>query len=138
MPETMLLNIRKHLELANMEENITAMPDLTGLSDFEREIFEFVLERWPTTTLEIAENFNEDLSDRDKKKRISTKYAYYMKKLVEKRLILCKKAGNSLIVWPLVVEKYRVIHEIFRGEKQEFDHLFLDRINKQKLVVTDA
>ena len=138
MPETMLLNIRKHLELANMEENITAMPDLTGLSDFEREIFEFVLEKWPTTTLEIAENFNEDLSDRDKKKRISTKYAYYMKKLVEKRLILCKKAGNSLIVWPLVVEKYRVIHEIFRGEKQEFDHLFLDRINKQKLVVKDA
>ena len=138
MPETMCLNIRKHLELGIMEENITAMPDLTGLSDFEREIFEFVLEKWPTTTLEIAENFNEDLSDRDKKKRISTKYAYYMKKLVEKRLILCKKAGNSLIVWPLVVEKYRVIHEIFRGEKQEFDHLFLDRINKQKLVVGDA
>jgi len=138
MPETMLLNMRKDLELAIMEENVPAMPDLTGLSDFEREIFEFVLERWPTTPLEIAENFNEDLADRDKKKRISTKYAYYVKKLVEKRLILCKKAGNSLIVWPLVVEKYRVIHEIFRGEKQEFDHLFLDRINKQKLVVKDA
>jgi len=138
MPETMLLNIRKDLGLAIMEENVPALPDLTGLSDFEREIFEFVLEKWPTTPLEIAENFNEDLSDRDKKKRISTKYAYYVKKLVEKRLILCKKAGNSLIVWPLVVEKYRVIHEIFRGEKQEFDHLFLDRINKQKLVIGDA
>jgi len=121
-----------------MVEDIPAMPDLTGLSDFEREIFEFVLEKWPTTPLEIAENFNEDLSDRDKKKRISTKYAYYVKKLVEKRLILCKKAGNSLIVWPLVVEKYRVIHEIFRGEKQEFDHLFFDRIKQQNLVVKDA
>ena len=138
MPETMLLNIRKDLGLAIMEENVPALPDLTGLSDFEREIFEFVLEKWPTTPLEIAENFNEDLSDRDKKKRISTKYAYYVKKLVEKRLILCKKAGNSLIVWPLVVEKYRVIHEIFRGEKQEFDHLFFDRIKQQNLVVKDA
>ena len=138
MPETMLLNIRKHLELAIMDKKLPAMPDLTGINDFEREIFEFVLEKWPTTALEIAENFREDLSDREKKKRISTKYAYYLKKLVEKRLILCKKAGNTLIVWPLVVEKYRVIHEIFRGEKQEFDHLFLDRINKQNLVVKDA
>lgn len=121
-----------------MEENNTVMPDLSGLSDFEREIFEFVLERWPTSTLEIAENFNEDLSDRDKKKRISTKYAYYLKKLVEKRLILSKKSGNSLIVWPLVVEKYRIIHEIFRGEKQEFDHLFLDRIKNNEKVKKNA
>ena len=121
-----------------MGGNISALPDLTGLSDFEREMFEFVLEKWPTTALEIAENFNEDLSDREKKKRISTKYAYYLKKLVEKRLILCKKAGNSLIVWPLVVEKYRVVHEIFRGERVEFDHLFLDRIKQKNMVVKDA
>ena len=130
MPETVLLNIRKYLELTIMDKKLPALPDLTGINDFEREIFEFVLEKWPTTALEIAENFREDLSDREKKKRISTKYAYYLKKLVEKRLILCKKAGNTLIVWPLVVEKYRVIHEIFRGEKQEFDHLFLDRIKQ--------
>jgi predicted transcriptional regulator len=121
-----------------MGENNADLPDLTGLSDFEREIFEFVLEKWPTSALEIAENFNEDLQDREKKKRISTKYTYYLKKLVEKRLILCKKAGNSLIVWPLVVEKYRVIHEIFRGEKQEFDHLFLDRIKQKEGGVKNA
>ena len=121
-----------------MDKKIPAMPDLTGLNDLEMKIFEFVLEHWPTSALEIAENFNEDLSDRDKKKRISTKYTYYLKKLVEKRLILCKKAGNSLIVWPLVVEKYRVVHEIFRGEKAEFDHLFLDRIKQKNMVVKDA
>jgi len=121
-----------------MDGNVSALSDLSGLSDFEREIFEFVLEKWPTTALEIAENFNEDLSDREKKKRISTKYTYYLKKLVKKRLILCKKAGNSLIVWPLVVEKYRVVHEIFRGERAEFDHLFLDRIKQKNMVVKDA
>jgi hypothetical protein len=120
-----------------VEEN-AVMPDLNGLSDFEKGMFEFILEHWPTTSLEIAEHFGEDLCDRDKKKRISTKYAYYLKKLVKKRLILCKKAGNSLIVWPLVVEKYRVVHEIFRGEKIEFDHLFLDRIKQKEEVTKNA
>jgi predicted transcriptional regulator len=121
------------LILVNMSEVASDLPDLSGISDFEREIFEFVLENWPTTALEIAENFREDVSDREKKKRLSTKYAYYLKKLVEKRLILCKKAGNTLIVWPLVVEKYRAVHEIFRGEKQEFDNLFFKRLSQKSL-----
>ena len=138
MPETISLIYDKCLKEAIMVENNADLPDLTGLSDFEREIFEFVLEKWPTSALEIAENFNENLGDRKKKKRISTKYTYYLKKLVEKRLILCKKAGNSLIVWPLVVEKYRVIHEIFRGDKQEFDHLFLDRIKQNEGGIKNA
>ncbi|MDD3083508.1 MAG: hypothetical protein PHP82_00610 [Candidatus ainarchaeum sp.] len=103
-----------------MFNKYSELPDLTGLNDFEREIFEFVLENWPTTPLEIAVNFNEDISSNEKKKRISTKYAYYLKKLVEKRLVLIKKAGNSIIVWPIIVEKYRVIHEILKSEKYEF------------------
>ena len=106
-----------------MKDLFSALPDLSGLSDFEREIFEFVLQRWPSTPLEIAEHFNEDISDREKKKRISTKYAYYLKKLVQKQLIFSKKAGNSLIVWPLVVEKYRVVHEILKGQHYEYAHL---------------
>jgi predicted transcriptional regulator len=96
------------------------MPDLTGLSDLEREIFEYVLERWPTTPLEIAEHFNEKTKTRVDRKRISTKYAYYLKKLVEKRLIISKKAGNSIIVWPLIAEKYRVIHQILKDENFEY------------------
>ena len=100
------------------------LPDLSGLSDFERNIFEFVLEKWPTNPLEIAENFNEDLSSREKKKRISTKYAYYLKKLVFKKLILSKKAGNSIIVWPIIVEKYRVIHDILKNEGFDYSTFF--------------
>jgi predicted transcriptional regulator len=102
-----------------MDKLISVLPDLTGLSNLEREIFEFILSHWPTTALEIAENFNEDISTREKKRRMSTKYAYYIKKLVQKQLILCKKAGNSLIVWPLLVEKYRTIHEILKEYGKE-------------------
>jgi hypothetical protein len=119
-----------------MEDNHPDMPDLTGLSDFERELFEFVLEKWPTSALEVAENFNEDISDREKKKRMSTKYAYYLKKLVEKRLIISKKAGNSLIVWPVIVEKYRVVHEILKGEKFDYASDFIKLSSKK--VIRDA
>jgi predicted transcriptional regulator len=103
-----------------MYEEDSDMPDLTGLSDFEREIFEYVLENWPTTPLEIAHNFHETMETREDKKRISTKYAYYLKKLVERKLIMSKKAGNAIIVWPIIVEKYRIIHEILKSEKYEY------------------
>lgn len=98
------------------------MPDLNGLSLIEIRIFEFVLENWPTFPIEVAENFKEDLSDREKKRRASTKYSYYLKKLVEKRLLLSKKTGNSMIVWPLVVEKYRTIHGILKEYEIESAH----------------
>jgi hypothetical protein len=101
------------------KKRISVMPDLRGLSALEIRILEFVLEKWPTFPLEIAESLGEDLSDRDKKRRVSTKYSYYLKKLVEKQLLVSKKAGNSLIVWPLVVEKYRTIHGILKEYETE-------------------
>ena len=62
--------------------------------------------------LEVAEHFSEDLSTHAHKKRHSTNYAYYLKKLVQKRLVLSKRVGNALIVWPLEAEAYRAIHRI--------------------------
>lgn len=85
-----------------------------GLSDFERRLFEVILEHWPVSALELAAHFKESLISTDDKKRVSTKYCYYLKKLVAKRLVLAKRAGNSFIVWPLVVEKYRTIHHILK------------------------
>ncbi len=102
-----------------LKQIISVMPTLTGLSPHEIKIFEFILDNWPTFPLEIAESFGEDLSDRDKKRRASTKYSYYLKKLVQKQLIMSKKAGNSIIVWPLVVEKYRAIHGILKEYENE-------------------
>ena len=46
-----------------------------------------------------------------------------MKKLTEKKLLLSKRAGNSIIVWPVMVEKYRAIHDIL--QQHEPEHLAL-------------
>jgi len=85
------------------------------LSDKEQMVLELVREHWPVSALEIAEHFNEDVSSREHKKRHSTNYSYYLKKLISKRLVLSKRIGNALIVWPLEVEAYRAIHSIIAG-----------------------
>ncbi|MFH1391659.1 MAG: hypothetical protein ABIH20_05085 [Candidatus Diapherotrites archaeon] len=85
------------------------------LSDKEQMVLELVREHWPVSALEIAEHFNEDISSREHKKRHSTNYSYYLKKLISKRLVLSKRIGNALIVWPLEVEAYRAIHSIINS-----------------------
>jgi predicted transcriptional regulator len=115
-----------------MSSKNSEMPDLTGLNDFEREIFDFVLEMWPTNPIEIAENFKEDISSRENRKRLSSKYVYYLKKLIEKKLLISKKAGNSIIVWPAIVEKYRLIHDILKNNNSHsnfFDEILKGDIN---------
>lgn len=86
------------------------------LSELEKKIYELIIERWPTSAIEIAEYLGEDLSSRESKKNSSTKYTYYLQKLIDKKLLLSKRSGNSLIVWPVLVEKYRVIHNILTGK----------------------
>ncbi len=106
-----------------MKSAKSALPEILALSESEKKIYLFVLDNWPSSALEIAENFNENVFSREQKKRASTKYSYYLKKLVEKKLLVSKKAGNSLIVWPFVVEKYRAIHDILKHHESE--HLAL-------------
>lgn len=93
------------------------MPDSVGaveLSETEKRVFGFVLDSWPVSALDVAHHFNERVSSREEKRKASTKYSYYIQKLIEKRLVLGKRAGNALVVWPVVAEKYRVIHSILR------------------------
>lgn len=87
------------------------------LSTKERKIYEFVLETWPTSAIEVADHFKENLDSREDKKKASTKYSYYLKKLVEKRLLLSKRMGNALVVWPMRAERLRAVHAILEGER---------------------
>ncbi|VVB74991.1 Uncharacterised protein [uncultured archaeon] len=109
-----------------------ALPELLHLGEIEKKIYLFVLDTWPSTPLEIAEQFNEDVSDREKKKRASTKYSYYVRKLVEKKLLVSKKAGNGTIVWPLMVEKYRTIHAILKHHEPEHLTAINDHYEREK------
>ena len=82
---------------------------------------------WPITSIELAELLNENLNSRKHKKRAYSKYSYYLNKLVESKLIVSKKSGKTLIVWPLKVEKYRVIDSIISNnplEKKYAEQLF--------------
>lgn len=104
-----------------MKQTKSVLPEILKLGDVEKRVYSTILEKWPTTAVEIASNLNEDVSTRESQKRASAKYTYYLKKLVERKLIVSKKSGNTLIVWPLLVEKYRTIHDILK--QQEPEHL---------------
>ncbi|HLC79377.1 MAG TPA: hypothetical protein VJG83_03010 [archaeon] len=84
------------------------------LSEREGKVLQVVRERWPISAIEVAAQLNENISSRENKKKHSTNYTYYLKKLVRKRLILSKRIGNALIVWPLEVEAYRAIQKILQ------------------------
>jgi len=84
------------------------------LSLKERKVLDIVKENWPISAIEIATHLNEDISSREQKKKQSTNYTYYLKKLVGKRQLLSKRVGNALIVWPLEAEAYRTIHLILK------------------------
>ncbi|MFH1586646.1 MAG: hypothetical protein ABID38_02220 [Candidatus Diapherotrites archaeon] len=96
---------------------ISVMTEKVFLSSkIEEEILEIVRENWPTSALEIAEHLGEGVSTRELQRKASTKYSYYLKKLIRKKILVSKKAGNTMIVWPLEVEKYRTIHSILKGD----------------------
>jgi predicted transcriptional regulator len=110
-------DIQKIIEVTSgLPDSAFVVSPSISLTSFEKQIMEFIVEHWPTSSLEIAENFKEDTSDRSKKKRLSTKYSYYLRKLLQKQLIISKKVGNASVIWPMVVERYRVIHDILNQE----------------------
>jgi hypothetical protein len=113
-----------------MKTNKSALPEILALPASEKKIYLFVLDNWPSCALEIAENFNEGVLSREEKKRASTKYSYYLKKLVQKKLLVSKKSGNSVIVWPLVVEKYRTIHDILKHHESEHLALLQNKVSE--------
>jgi len=117
-----------------MPNKKSVLPENADLSVKEREIYSYTLDNWPTSPVEIAQQFNEDLTDRKKQRRASTKYSYYVKKLIQKKLLLSKKAGNNIIVWPLMVEKYRTIHNILKHHEPE--HIVA--MNKHKTESTQS
>lgn len=103
-----------------MKDSFSAIAESSGesavlLGETEKRVFEFVLESWPVGPLEVALHFRHDVSTAESKKRASTKFSYYLKKLVEKRLLFSKRMGNSLVVWPVEVEKYRAFHSILNS-----------------------
>ncbi len=86
---------------------------------FELKLLDLIKENWPVTSIELAELFNDKIDSRKSKKRAYSKYSYYLKKLISNKVLFSKKSGNTLIVWPVEVEKYRVIDSIISDKPLE-------------------
>ena len=82
------------------------------LEGIEKQVYELLKQRWPSHSLEVAAYLNEDVSTRDHRRKASSKYMYYLRKLVKKELVLSKKVGHASIFWPLCIEKWRTIIDI--------------------------
>lgn len=103
-----------HLGMPNNGAPLALSPP-TGhhLSPFELEVVQIVHQRWPTSALEIAEFMGHTISTREHKRTLSSRLAYHLKKLVHKQVLMSKRIGNALMVWPYEVEKFRLMHELF-------------------------
>jgi hypothetical protein len=88
-------------------------PSAPSLNPLEQEIVRIVHQHWPTSSLEIAEHLGHSLETREQKRTLSSRLSYHLKKLVEKRILMSKRSGNTRMVWPYEVEKFRLMHELF-------------------------
>ncbi len=117
-----------------MKPENSGFPD-KSLSELESAILLFVSNAWPASALHVAEHFHADLSSPEAIKRASAKFSYYLQKLVDKRLLLSKRIGNALVVWPLQVEKYRAIHQILTTEHPVHSSLSDSEKEEEELVL---
>ncbi|QQR92515.1 MAG: hypothetical protein IPJ89_05205 [Candidatus Iainarchaeum archaeon] len=102
-----------HLGMPEKAGLAAATAPAQGLSPFELEIAQIVHQRWPTSALEIAEFLGHTIATREHKRTLSSRLSYHLKKLVHKQVLMSKRIGNALMVWPYEVEKFRLMHELF-------------------------
>lgn len=95
------------------------LPEKICFGSFESRLYSLIKENWPITSIELAELLSENLDSRIAKKRAYSKYSYYLKKMISNKLLISKKSGKTLVVWPVEVEKYRVIDSIINEKPLE-------------------
>lgn len=71
---------------------------------------------WPVSVTEIAERLGIFKRGMDEKKRKAAigKIMYHIKKLKDEEKIRTKIIGQTVIIWPVDIEKLRVLHEMLR------------------------
>ncbi len=78
------------------------------VSESTLKVFKLICSKWPLNPLGVAKEFGE----KGKSKTLSAKYLYHFRKLKQMDLIEIKKLGNTYVVWPIDIEKLRLIHEL--------------------------
>jgi predicted transcriptional regulator len=86
------------------------------MEKLRNEIMIVIEKEWPVSITEIAERlgiFKRGMSEKKRKAAIG-KIIYHVKKLKEHEKIYTKKIGQTVIIWPVDIEKLRVLHEMMK------------------------
>ena len=80
------------------------------------EIMIVIEKEWPISVTGIAEHlgiFKRGMNEKKRKAAIG-KIIYHVKKLKDEEKIRTKIIGQTVIIWPVDIEKLRVLHEMLR------------------------
>jgi predicted transcriptional regulator len=86
------------------------------MENLRNEIMVVIENNWPVSVTEIAEHlgiFKRGMNEKKRKAAVG-KVIYHVKKLKEEEKIITKKIGQTVIIWPIDIEKLRVLHEIMK------------------------
>lgn len=77
-------------------------------------ILEAIEKHWPLSITELAKQIGLKWNDERQRKAAIAKISYHVRKLKKENKIHTKKIGQSLVVWPMDIEKLRVLHEFMK------------------------
>ncbi len=75
------------------------------------EIMEKVEKNWPTHIKELVKEMGFEVNNNNIKK-----ISYHIRQLEKEEKVKTKRIGQSLVIWPVEMEKLRVIHELLKVE----------------------
>ena len=80
------------------------------------KIMEVIEKEWPVSITEIARHLGLYKKSMDERKRKSAvaKVVYHVRKLEGGERVRTKKIGQTIVIWPLDIEKLRLIHEMIK------------------------
>ena len=81
-----------------------------GKKNIREEIERIVRSDWPCTPSEIAQKLGLD----PKNKKNLMYVLYHVKKLLENGKIMGKKIGSAIVLWPVEIEKLRIVYELVK------------------------
>lgn len=79
------------------------------------EIYEVISRNWPIHITEIAGKMDLLTSNVDERKLVITHLKYHVDQLARHDRIKVKKIGKAVVVWPIEIEKLRMVHEMLKG-----------------------
>lgn len=86
------------------------------MKELRSDVTTIIEKNWPVSVTEIAQHlgiFKRGMDERKRKAAIG-KVIYHIKKLKEQEKIRTKKIGQTVIIWPMDIEKLRVLHEMMK------------------------